>query len=209
MKSKFLTLVLALAIFLGAGMMFGACNTNNNDGKHKITFMSDDTENAAVICTVYTNGKEEIALPNVNARLGYNFNGFSYNIKEVSVDAVTKTPILDGDGNPITYPQPIAFTKDTFKDVELKEDIVVYAMYSTVGYNIRYIVDGVEVAQDDPTLTPIFYTISDEALDLPTRTKAGYNFDGWYLTSDYTQKLASVPAGSTGDLVLYGRFVLE
>ena len=201
MKSKFLTLVLALAIFLGAGMMFGACNTNNNDGKHKITFMSDDTENAAVICTVYTNGKEEIALPNVNARLGYNFYGFCYDVKMVSFDA---------GGNPImTYPQPTVFTKDTFKDVELKEDIVVYADYSTISYNIRYIVDGVEVAQDDPILTPIFYTISDEALDLPTRTKAGYNFDGWYLTSNYTQKLASVPAGSTGDLVLYGRFVLE
>ena len=208
MKSKFLTLVLALAIFLGAGMMFGACNTNNNDGKHKITFMSDDTENAAVICTVYTNGKEEIALPNVNARLGYNFCGFCYDVKMVSFDA-GGNPILDGDGNPRTYPQPTVFTKDTFKDVELKEDIVVYADYSTISYNIRYIVDGVEVAQDDPILTPIFYTISDEALDLPTRTKAGYNFDGWYLTSNYTQKLASVPAGSTGDLVLYGRFVLE
>ncbi len=208
MKSRFLTLVLALAVFLGAGMMFGACNTNNNDGKHKITFMSDDTENAVVVATVYTNGKEEIALPNVNARLGYNFNGFSYNIKEVAVDE-DNNPILDGDGNPITYDQPTVFTKDTFKDVELKEDIVVYAMYSTIGYNIRYIVDGVEVAQDDPTLAPIFYTISDEALDLPTRTKAGHNFYGWYLTSDYTQKLASVPAGSTGDLVLYGRFELE
>ena len=208
MKSKFLTLVLALAVFLGAGMMFGACNNTPDTTKHKITFMSDNTENAAVIATVYTNGKEEIVLPNANAKLGYNFNGFCYDVKMVSVDA-ENNPILDGDGNPVTYPQPTQFTKDTFKDIELKEDIVVYADYSTISYNIRYFVDGVEVAQNDPTLTPIFYTISDEALDLPTRTKTGYNFDGWYLTSDYTQRLSVIPAGSTGDLVLYGRFVAE
>ena len=76
-------------------------------------------------------------------------------------------------------------------------------MRSTITHNILYFVDNgstfyaterfVEIEGHTEFLAPI---------------KAGYTFDGWYLTSDCSgDKVTVIPAGTTIDVILYGEFV--
>ena len=212
MKSKFLTFVLSLAVFFSAGIAMAGCDVNNNQNMHKITIMSDDSQNAAVLSVVYTNGKEEITLPQQAARLGYINGGFAYYETKTAIDDSTGQPYLDASGNAVTYQETVFIDKDSFKDKALDKDLVVFAKYYAKTYNIRYFIDGVPIDSSDATLAPIYYQTSSEAVDLPSRTApAGYVFDGWYLSLSYdaADKISTIPAGSSGDLVLYGRFLAE
>ena len=214
-KSRFLSVVLALVVFLGCGFMLCACGTNNDqDVQHKVTFMSGTGENATVLGVVYTEGNEEIVLPTIPKRLGYMPNGFMYYVN------------TDSDGNELTYPREDTFVADTLKNVALTKDLVVYARYAVESYNIHYIVDGVDLSatveandirslndESTPTLNAIKYYINETAdMQLPSASLAGYVFKGWYLTKEsdeIEQKIETIKAGSTGDITLYARFVTE
>ena len=76
-------------------------------------------------------------------------------------------------------------------------------MRSTITHNILYFVDKgttyfaterfVEIEGHTEFLAPI---------------KAGYTFDGWYTTPDRSgDKVTSIPAGTTVDVILYGEFI--
>lgn len=78
-------------------------------------------------------------------------------------------------------------------------------MRSTITHNILYFVNGgttfyaterfVEIEGCEEFLVPV---------------KAGYSFDGWYLTSDCSgEKVTSIPAGTTVDVILYGEFIAD
>jgi uncharacterized repeat protein (TIGR02543 family) len=78
-------------------------------------------------------------------------------------------------------------------------------MRSTITHNILYFVNGgttfyaterfVEIEGCEEFLVPV---------------KAGYSFDGWYLTSDCSgDKVTSIPAGTTVDVILYGEFIAD
>ena len=80
--------------------------------------------------------------------------------------------------------------------------VVTGADASAKVYDITYVVDGVE----DDTLSPATYTYGVGAT-LPTPTKTGYEFDGWYADAAYTEKVDSISATDTEAKTLYGRFV--
>lgn len=207
MKSKFLTLVLSMALFFSAGLVMTGCDAGNNTTAHKIVVMSDESENATVLSTIYTDGNAEITLPQQASRTGYYSGGFVYYETENVLDENGQV-ILDTDGNPVTIKNTIEITKDSFKSKALDKDLTVYAKYYAKSYNIIYFVDGVQLDSQDPTLAPVFYTVSGEDVELPSRTApAGKVFDGWYLTADYQQKISVIPANSNGNIVLYGRFI--
>lgn len=210
MKSKFLTLVLSLALVFSAGLVMTGCDIGKtNTNAHKIVFMSDETQSATVLSTIYTAGNAEITLPTQADKTGYYTGGFVY-YETVNVLNESGQVVLDGEGNPITTKNAIEVTKDTFKNKALDKDLTVYAKYLPKSYNVIYFVDGVQLDSQDPELAPVYYTVSDEAVELPTRIPpAGKVFDGWYFTSNYQQKINAIPANSTGQLVLYGRFVDE
>ena len=144
--------------------------------------MSDETDNASVLTTIYTNGNEEITVPAQVARTGFYSGGFFCGDDEI--------------------------TKDSFKDKALDNDIVVKAKYYAKSYTVTYVVDGVVIPSNDPALVPIYYTVSGEDVDLPSRdAPANKVFDGWYYSTDYQQKISVIPAYSSGNIVLYGRFI--
>ena len=73
---------------------------------------------------------------------------------------------------------------------------------STSMSNITYYVDG----SINTSLTPKTYNKSSGAT-LPTPTKAGYIFSGWYSSSNYGGTIfTSISSGCNDDVTLYGKF---
>ena len=98
--------------------------------------------------------------------------------------------------------------------------MTVYALYIPLQFRIHYVVEGVDVSQtvdindartlndeETPTLNDVYYYVSTKDLTLPTPVVAGKTFMGWYFTATFDQKIEKLSAGSTGELVLYAKFV--
>ncbi|MGL9730387.1 InlB B-repeat-containing protein [Enterococcus sp. DIV0756] len=73
-------------------------------------------------------------------------------------------------------------------------NIALKAKWELIEYTITF---------DDPTITTIQYTVESETIALPTASKKGYTFSGWY---DGSQKLTEIPIGSTGNKTLTATF---
>ncbi|MDR2822279.1 MAG: InlB B-repeat-containing protein, partial [Acholeplasmatales bacterium] len=75
-----------------------------------------------------------------------------------------------------------------------------------IEYSITY-----ELVLDDvvnPNSDIDYYTIRSSEFEFEDATKDGYTFLGWYTASDYKNKIQVVYHGSTGNLVLWAKWVL-
>ena len=89
----------------------------------------------------------------------------------------------------------------------LTEDITLAATFSPISYSITYHENG-------GTITPTpasSYTIESSAITLPTPTRAGWHFDGWYANSDLSTGgvQTTIAAGSTGDKEYWAAWTKE
>lgn len=82
-------------------------------------------------------------------------------------------------------------------DCSLGKNLKVYAKWSVVGYAIEYDVNGGSNVQD------IIYTVETASFDLPTSSKANYEFAGWY---DGEEQISRIEKGSFGNLSLVARW---
>ena len=74
------------------------------------------------------------------------------------------------------------------------EDIPLYAKWDIITYTITYYLDGGSVATPNPTS----YDIETETITLPTPTRTGYTFDGWYTNEGLTSSaVTTIDHGST------------
>ena len=80
--------------------------------------------------------------------------------------------------------------------------ITLYAKWTPINYTITYNTNG-----GSGTMTPTSYTIETETFDLPTPTKDGCTFVGWYnnegLTGDAVSQIAK---GSYGNKIFYAKW---
>ena len=76
----------------------------------------------------------------------------------------------------------------------------VYAKWSALQYSIIYYYGSERIT----SLSPKSYTIED-AVTLPTYSVYNHTFNGWYLDSALTNRVTSIPAGSTGTVKLYAK----
>ena len=147
-------------------------------------------------------------MPEIPVRQGYNPADSRF---------VFYKQIQNPDGT--TDKQEYNFEKATFKDKDLEEDLMVYALYVPNSYRIHYIIDGEDVSKnvlpadastlskdEVPTLNSIWYRTSGEDQVLPTPNIAGKIFVAWYFTDQFDQKTTSLKAGTTGEVVLYAYF---
>ena len=88
-------------------------------------------------------------------------------------------------------------------------------------FNINYELNGgnfVTTIKDtngndipNPYKPPVSYTSQSSIIDLPPSnqvTKTGYDFGGWYTSPDFSgNQMTLIPAGSTGSLTLYARWI--
>ena len=61
-------------------------------------------------------------------------------------------------------------------DTSLAQDITIDAVYNVITYNISYVLNGGTLPNDHPNT----YNYESNAITLPTPTRDGYTFSGWY-----------------------------
>ncbi len=83
--------------------------------------------------------------------------------------------------------------------------LVLYTQWELVQYKIVY---GLQGGVNNST-NPTTYNITTSTITLKNPTKKGYYFRGWYSESAYTNKVTSIPKGSTGKKTLYAKWELQ
>ena len=142
-----------------------------------------DTGSVPVDNGVYLPGQEAEVLGNSGGlgRIGYCFNGWN----------------TEADGSGTAYePEDSVTIPDG--------DMVLYAQWGIDTYMIGYVLNGGVNASENP----VTYTIEDNEIVLAEPVMAGYEFAGWYGDSSFTIEVTGIPAGSTGDMVLYAQWTI-
>ncbi len=78
-----------------------------------------------------------------------------------------------------------------------------YAKWTIINYNITYNLNG----GTNPSSAPTTYTVNS-AVTLPTPTKTGYTFNGWYTESTFTNRVTSIASGTTGNKTFYAKWTI-
>ena len=82
------------------------------------------------------------------------------------------------------------------------EPQIVY--YDNTEYTITYNLDGGTLGEDAVTS----YNVETETFNLPTPTKTGYNFEGWYEDSNFNgEPVTQVVIGTRGNKTYYAKLV--
>lgn len=135
-----------------------------------------------VYSTYKTSGKEEIELPANPSKAGCEFKGWYY-------DLTTET----------------ALTTKTYANKKLIADIEVYAKFDVIEYLINYNLDGGTNDVNNPTR----YTIHDQDIVLNDAQKTGYNFDGWFTESSYTNNIETINIANLQEYNLFAKFTIN
>ena len=126
----------------------------------------------------------EYSLP-VYAVEGYSFNGY---YTEANGQG---TQVTDSEGNSLE-----AYLEAANKNV--------YAYYTPIEYSITY---NTNDGEPDDTSYEYVYTYSIvDTVTLPTLTKAGYTFNGWYDNEEFSGSTYTSITDTYGDLELYAKF---
>jgi len=76
-----------------------------------------------------------------------------------------------------------------------------YAKWNLITYSITY------KEKDESVISESNYTVETEDITLPTPTKPGYNFGGWFTSSDFFgTAVTQVTKGSTEDKTFYAKW---
>ncbi len=82
------------------------------------------------------------------------------------------------------------------------ETVILYAVWKPAEYSITY--NNCENAEN---ANPGTYTVESEAINLSAPVRAGYTFDGWYDSADFSGRaLTTIPKGSSGNVTLYAKW---
>lgn len=88
--------------------------------------------------------------------------------------------------------------------VEVNTNAVYTAIYNKTPrtYTVTYEKDGGEIENEANYASYAYGTF----LTLPIPTKEGFDFDGWYSDSEFTQKVTEISNGTTGDKTVYAKW---
>ena len=86
--------------------------------------------------------------------------------------------------------------------VKIEADANIYAKHVPIVYPITYDLDE---GENNPA-NPDSFTIVTPTITLEPATKVGYDFDGWYTESAFTNAVTGIPLGSHGAITLYAKF---
>lgn len=86
--------------------------------------------------------------------------------------------------------------------------ITLYAKWTPITYSITYkfMLDiSTEINATVTNSNATSYTVESQ-LSLAVPTTRGYTFETWYIDANLTKSINSINVGTTGDLILYGKF---
>jgi uncharacterized repeat protein (TIGR02543 family) len=81
----------------------------------------------------------------------------------------------------------------------------IYAQFVPVNYIITYELNG----GINGISNPYSYTIESDTIILANAEKDGYTFEGWYINSNFIERITEIPKGTFGEIQLYAKFVLK
>ncbi|MCF8529344.1 MAG: InlB B-repeat-containing protein [Aquiluna sp.] len=135
---------------------------------HAVTFNSNYVGGASDTTQAITSGRETALTANTFSRTGYTFVGWN-----TDSDGITGTDFADEESVTITEP------------------LELFAEWIADTYTVTYDYDNATGGNDDATSD---FTVDGTAIALPTPTKTGYTFNGWYSDSGLTTLV-----GAAGD----------
>lgn len=137
------------------------------------------------------------AMPTVSVptRSGYTFGGY--------YDAET-----NDNGSGIKYYNANGTSAQNW-DKNTESATTLYANWAVINYTITYNLNG-GTQQVSPT-PATGYTVDDAAITLPTPTREGYDFMGWYANSDLSTGgvQTTIAAGSTGNKEYWAKWQIK
>lgn len=136
----------------------------------------------------------------LNGGVNSNSNPSTYTIEQ-SVSFVA--PTREGYTFEGWYTDSFYTTQVTAISIGSTGSMTLCAKWTITNYTITYNLNGGVLPSNAPTQ----YTINS-SVALPTPTREGYTFAGWYTDSSFTNRLLSIPSGSTGNKVLYAKWTL-
>lgn len=147
--------------------------------KYSISF---ETNGGSVVTAIQGNYGDSVAKPTDPTKTGYQFAGW----------------YVDSQLNGESY---------TFTTMPIN-GITLYAKWTPVTYRITYkfmldVSTEINTAVTNNNVTS--YTVESQ-LSLAVPTTRGYTFEAWYTDANLTKSINSINVGTTGDLILYGKF---
>jgi len=82
-------------------------------------------------------------------------------------------------------------------------DTTIYAKWVLDTFDIQYILDGGINNQANP----VIYTIETDTITFRNPDKQGFIFDGWFINSNYSDSIRSIPKGNIGDITIYAKWI--
>lgn len=125
----------------------------------------------------YTKEDKEYIFPSDKERKGYKLVGWLDN--------------SSGTGTPV-----VSISVDQIKSADY------YAKWALVNYKIIYNLNG----GTNPESAKSTYTIEDNDIVLPSPTREGGIFDGWFTDPNFSQPVTNIAKGSFGDKTLYAKW---
>lgn len=101
------------------------------------------------------------------------------------------------------YKEPALKTKVSTLEGSKKMAYTLYAKWTLATYTISYVLP--KEATNDKT-NPKNYKMTDSAKSLKPATMKGYDFGGWYLDAELTNRVESITTGMYGNLKLYPKW---
>ncbi len=84
-------------------------------------------------------------------------------------------------------------------------NVVLYAQWALANYGITYTLNG----GTNPGTPATSYNVTSTAITLPTPTKAGYTFNGWFTDAGFSgSAVTSIPTGSTGNKSFFAKWTI-
>lgn len=80
-------------------------------------------------------------------------------------------------------------------------DVVLYAQFTAIEYDITYDLDGGANGAN-----PATYNIEDTPVALADATKGGFTFEGWFSDAGKTIAVTEIALGQIGEVALYAKF---
>ena len=137
----------------------------------------------------------------VNVDGATNENPAGYNVETETI--TLKDPVKPGYTFGGWYKDGEFTTKVTEIIQGTTGNITLYAKWEPVSYTITYELDGGTNVPENPAS----YNVETETITLKDPAKAGYTFEGWYRTEDFTgNAVTEIIQGTTGNITLYAKW---
>lgn len=133
---------------------------------------------------------------------------YEYNNELILLDAVTNDPSFIFDG---WYSDEFFTQKITSVKKGTSGEIVLYAKWNVVMYNINYVLEdfsGIDVTKVHNNNPETRTTVDTLMLNAPITDDKNFEFSGWYTSPDYSEesKISSISADIHRDITLYAKW---